>query len=303
MAEQESRKHHYVPEFLMKPWVVDGTLSGYWWDERKQGLSCKRRGPRAFCNELDLLLLERHPEGRDILENKFFGEVDTQGARCCDRLLNEGPSALSEHERCNFARLMLSLEVRAPQTVDKIRSGATEAVDSIDRDSEVREVMEDEGVSDPASILYAQQLGHTPTDRLFSNVIQGLVDNPRIGGKLINARWELLRLGERDGTFVLSDRPVVRLPEHGVWFLPLEPRTAVAVLPPPNSIDHVPGRRIAKRLNVISAQQARRFVFSVEEQHEHWLKRHLAPGSSAASDTRKRMNELNLGLPSHDKSG
>ena len=282
MAEQESRRHHFVPEFLMTPWAVDGALSGYWWDERRGGLACKRLGPGAFCNQLDLLLLERHPQGRDILETRFFGEVDGQGSRSRDRLLSAGPGALSEDERCDLARLMLSLEVRAPQTVESIRAEATELVDSIDGDTNILDAMEQEGVSGPPSVWYAEQLGHTPGDRLFVNVIQGLVDNPRIGGKLVNARWQLVRLGERDGTFVLSDRPVVRLPERRVWLLPLEPRTALAVLPPPNTIDRAPSHRIAKRLNVISAQQAQRFVFSVEKQHELWLKRHLAPGSVPA---------------------
>ena len=75
MVKQESPKHHYVPEFLLRAWACRGTLNGYWWDARRGALACRGLGPKAFCRELDLLLLERHPEGRDALENKFFGGV------------------------------------------------------------------------------------------------------------------------------------------------------------------------------------------------------------------------------------
>ena len=91
-------------------------------------------GAGGIGNQLGLLLLERHPQSRDILETRFFGDVDGQGSRSRDRLLTEGPGALSEDERCDFARLMLSLEVRAPQTVKSIRAVATELVDPIDSD-------------------------------------------------------------------------------------------------------------------------------------------------------------------------
>ena len=208
MRAQESRKHHYVPEFLLRAWACGGTLNGYWWDARHRALSCKRLGPKAFCRELDLLLLKRHPEGRDTLENRFFGGVDTRGARARDRILEAGPRALSEDERCDLVRLLFSLEVRSPDTIESIRAAVTQLVESMDGDRELLDAMEREGESDAPSDWYAKQLDHTMGDRFLVNVIQHLVDNARIGGKLINARWTLVRLSERNGTLVLSDRPV-----------------------------------------------------------------------------------------------
>ena len=38
-----------------------------------------------------------------------------------------------------------------------------------------------------------------------------LVDNPKVGDRLINSHWRLVRLGPCEGTLVLSDRPLVRL--------------------------------------------------------------------------------------------
>ena len=150
----------------------------------------------------------------------------------------------------------------------------------MDGDRELLDAMEREGESDAPSDWYAKQLDQTMGDRFLVNVIQHLVDNARIGGRLINARWSLVRLSERNGTRVLSDRPVVRPRERGAWFLPLEPKSALVVLPREHTIDASPAHRLAKRLNVASARQARRFVFCVEERHERWLRKHLPPGGS-----------------------
>ena len=48
---------------------------------------------------------------------------------------------------------------------------------------------------------------HTISEHMFIR----LVDNQNIGGRLINAHWRVVRLGPRDGTLILSDRPLVRL--------------------------------------------------------------------------------------------
>ena len=152
MTQQESHKHHYVPRFLLRPWAVDGVLSGYWWNARRSQLDCNQKGTKAFCFEIDHLTLKAHKDGRDAIE--------AEG-------LSGSPSAL-------LAELGISLE-----------------------------------------------------DRALGN-IQGLVDYPRIGGRLINSHWRLVRLGPREGTLVLSDRPLARLfgYEHpkASWFLPLGPK-------------------------------------------------------------------------------
>ena len=275
MGQQESRQHHYVPEFLLKQWATDGVLNGYWWDAKSCRLTCKQQGPKAFCKELDLLLLEQHPEGRDILENKFFGAIDTRGALGREQLLDGGPKSLNEDQRCDIARLLLSLEVRRPEFIESIRTGVADLAQSIDDDPELREAGKHENWSDPISDRYAQEQGHSLRDRSFVGVVQRVVDNQRIGAKLINGNWQVVRLGHRDGTFVLSDQPCRRVPQPWSWFLPLEPRSALAIIPRGSRPSRVSNRRFAKTLNVASAKQTQRFVFSVEKMHTHWLQRLL----------------------------
>ena len=191
MVKQESRKHHYVPEFLLR--ACRGTLNGYWWDARRGALACRRLGPKAFCRDLDLLLLERHPEGRDTLENKFFGGVDTRGARARERVLEAGPQALSEEERCDLMRLLFSLEVRAPHTIESIRAAVTGLIESLDGDRELLDAMERDGESDAPSAGYAEHLDHTMGDRFLVNAIQHLVDNAKAAAKAHTTRCSVAK--------------------------------------------------------------------------------------------------------------
>jgi hypothetical protein len=54
MPSQESRKHHYVPELLLRPWLTDTPkgklLSGHYWDPRAREMRIKRRLPGRRMN-------------------------------------------------------------------------------------------------------------------------------------------------------------------------------------------------------------------------------------------------------------
>ena len=258
---------------------MDGELNGFWWDYRKRKLSCNRRGAKAFCFEIDLLAVNHHEGGRDVLERKFFGDIDTRGAIARDRLLTDGPTSLDNDRRCDFARLLLSLEARRPAVVDRLRDyGARYLTEAVDQDSEILREMETEGITvTPSEFL--QQQGFSFEDRALSS-IQQLIDNPRVGGKLINLPWRVVRLGPFDGSLVLSDRPLIRCygyePPSAAWFLPLSPKSAFCAVSQPGKFDNATPRRLAKLLNVASAQQAEKFVFCVEDAHRRWLSKYLA---------------------------
>jgi Protein of unknown function (DUF4238) len=282
MAKKEAHRHHFVPEFLLRPWCVDGTLWGYWWDDRSGKLACKRKGPKGFCWRLDLLTLQAHSLGRDALEKIFFGQVDSRGVKVRNRLLADGHESLNGDERCDFARLLLSLELRRPADVRTLRDAKRRYIaDSLDSDSEILAALASEGVAGMPS-SYIEQLGVSLEDRALAT-IQRLVDNPQVGGKVINAHWHVVRLGPFDGSLILADRPLIRIRGYdhpgAAWVLPLTPKAAfVAVNHVANleRIKRVTPQRFAKRTNASSASQAERFVFCSERSHERWLAKHLS---------------------------
>jgi Protein of unknown function (DUF4238) len=281
MADQEAHKQHYVPEFLLKPWAIDGELRGYWWNSSKSALSCRQKGPKAFCRG-DLWTLRGHALGHDALEKVYFGDVDTKGADARNELLASGPAGLSNERRCNFARLLLSLEWRRPTNVAKLRSGGQHLAKCLDSDPEILAAMEDEGLSDTPSLFYEHETGALLEDRALLH-IQELVDDPNVGGQLINACWHVVRLGPLDGSLILSDRPLIRIahPAHpgAIWVLPLSPRAAFVAANDPAKIGQIKrasARRFAKECNALSASQAERFVFSADTSHEHWIGKYLS---------------------------
>ena len=287
MVTQESRRHHFVPELLLKPWLVEMPprqykLWGYWWDPHKNALACKRLGLNSFCNQLDLLTLKAHNLGRDVIERLFFGEIDTKGAAARDILLEHGPNRLTGDQRCDFARLLFSLEARRPIMIERLRTeGAMRLANELDADLEIRTAMAEYAIDDTPSSYVENQLGWSLEDRALTNV-QRLVDNPKVGGRLINAHWDLKALGGGDDSLVLSDRPLIRI--HGydrpgaTWLLPLTPRIMFIAANHRANLDRlrrVTAQRFAKLTNISSANQAERFVFSVEERHAQWLGKYL----------------------------
>lgn len=289
MTRQESRRHHFVPKFLLRPWLINEptgqrNLWGYRWDAKLGGLIRKRRGLDSFCCQLDLLSLHAHSEGRDAIERIFFGEIDTKGAIARDILVKAGPNKLSNDQRCDFARLLMSLEARRPTIVAKIRTeGEAALVAAINDDPEIRDALTAVGVNDRPSDFVEGIRGSFLMDRATAN-IQKLVDNPVVGHRLINACWYVKRIPEYEGSLVLSDRPLIRLRGYdhptATWVLPLDPFTVFIACSDRASLSElkrISGQRLSKRLNVDSAKQAERFVFCADQSHERWLSKHLQP--------------------------
>ncbi|NWG45057.1 MAG: DUF4238 domain-containing protein [Alphaproteobacteria bacterium] len=289
MLKQESKNHHFVPQFLLRPWEVEPRpgqrdLRGYWWDQTRIALACKVRGVRSFCFQIDLLTLRDHPLGRDAIERIFFGPIDTKGAAAQDVLMRQGPNELSGDQRCDFARLLLSLEARRPLVVNRLRTMLRDHLASeLDADPEIRAAMVEQGISEPASSYLEKQHGSLLEDSALT-IVQNLVENPEIGGQLINAHWGVRRLDDLDGSLVLSDRPLIRI--HGYdkpganWVLPMNPHAAfVACNDQANlaKLMGLSGQRFVKAVNVSSAAQAERFVFCADQSHEQWLNTHLRP--------------------------
>lgn len=279
---QESRKHHFVPQFLLRPWAIQGLLCGYWWDDKARCLARKRQGPRSFCLKIDLLTLKAHGLGRDAVERVIFGNVDAKGAVARDIILNVGPDRLSLDQRCDFARLLLSLDARRPATVNTLRiDGTKHLVHELDHDPELISVLRKNGIAEAPSAYVENQIGLHLEDRAMLQ-IQKLVDNPEVGRRLINAFWHLRRLGEADGTLLLADRPLIRIHSFdrpgAAWVLPLTPKAAFIAC---NSAENLrrltrlSAERFVKEVNRSSVGQADRFVFSIDRSHERFLAKHL----------------------------
>lgn len=294
MASQESKKHHFVPKLLLRPWLVnqpagDRQLHGYWWNPYTNSLACKTRGLDSFCCQLDLLTLRKHALGRDAIERIFFGDIDDKGAVARDALLRSGPSALSSDTRSDFARLLMSLEARRPAIISKLRTqGPITLRDALNNDPEILREFQFREINMRPSDFVEQKLGLDLEDRALANV-QALTNNRVVGERLINAHWGLRAMKDISGSLILSDRPLIRFfgyDEPGAtWLLPLTPHVAFIACNNGSALARL--MRLSddcfvKDLNRSSVSQAERFIFSIDPSHANWIGRHIQRKASSA---------------------
>lgn len=292
MTPPESRRHHFVPKLLLRPWLLSGSqgqqvLRGYYWDHRRGDLRAKERGLDSFCFQMDLLTLRAHQLGRDAIERVFFGEVDRRGANVRDRLLAVGAEALTLEERCDFVRLLLSLEARRPINVANVRAQARALREGLNTDPAVVASAVDSGLTEPAADFFENWTGVSIEDRILG-IVQKLTDNPKVGGRIVAAPWHIKRLRPEDGLFVLGDRPLIRFHAYdapgGTWVMPLDPVTAFISgnhLANLDRLRQLPSARFCRLTNVSSASQTERFAFSVDNRDAKWLPKYLRKSVAA----------------------
>jgi len=283
---RQPQRHHYVPKFILSPWVKEWrpaqrTLRGYYWDERANVLKYRDKGLDAFCFRLDLLTLRGQRERRALLETRFFQHIDDKGSQALAVLIARGPDTLSVGQRRDFARLLLSLDARRPDIVERLRAEAERYKTTFDSDPELLRAFAEQGEALAPSLYAERRLGWNFEDRAILN-IQRLVDNPAIGGRLLNATWYLKRLLPQQGSLMISDRPLVRLygSEHpsALWFLPLSPHAAFIAANSPRNVREIKkasGPTFVYQANRSSAAQADRYVFTVDARHETKLAEYL----------------------------
>lgn len=279
---QVSRNHHFVPKFLLEPWLVGSWMHGYYWNGYEERLGLRRKGAKAFCSRLDLLSLQTEKLGRDALERLFFGEVDTRGAVARDILFELGVRALSDDQRRDFVRLLISLDMRRPAIIDHLRtSGPRTISEGLDNDPKIIAAMKDFGLAEKPSELAQKQMGMSFEDRALL-ILQKLVDNPEVGRRFLNSHWDVIHAGTFAESFVLSDRPLIRLyrfdDRRAVLALPLSPHAvfvAANELSVLNDIRRYSPGRLVKNINVLSARQVDQYLFCIDSSHDHWIGRYL----------------------------
>lgn len=265
-----TREHHYVPRFLLRPWTRAGELWGYYRGTPHGDLRVKKLGVGAFCKELDLLSLKASGLRPDALEREFFGAVDDRGAKARVALLRDVAS-LDADQRGDFGRLLLSLDARRPPIVAKLRTeGAAQLRASVDLDDEVIAAMQDHGITQTPSVYFEEQTGESLDDRALL-MMQRLVDNRQVGGRLINAQWRVCSLGPDDGTFLLGDRPLIRTGGYSsddcVWALPLSPSVvfiAANTVRVAAKLDRASRSELRHRINESTMNQIDRYVFMTD---------------------------------------
>ena len=249
-------------------------MSGYYWNYQKQQISVNRSGAKAFCNKDSLLALKSEHIRQDILEREFFQSIDSAGARCVQVLTGAGLEGFTSEQRSDFCRLLLSLDVRRPVNIDRLKAEeATWLRAGLDDDVELVAELKLYNIDGKPSEFYEGTLGRHIEDEVLISM-QDLVDNPEVGTYLVNAHWRIRRMPPGSGSLVLSDRPLIRIFKYdnpkAIWMLPLSPACVFVASNSDNvirRIDSTKPRNIRKIVNHLSIIQAERYVFMIDAEN------------------------------------
>lgn len=257
-------------------------MRGYYWDHRRGTLRYKELGPKAFCCLPNLFTLKGPAAVPDAIEREFFQMVDAAGAVARDKLTNIGVASLTDAERSDFIRLLLSLDTRRPSIVKKIREGGEFLREQLDNDPEVQQLAARENINSRPSIWFEQETGVMYEDEALS-LIKSTTDNPKIGNILMNAEWGLRQLGSAAPEVVLSDRPLIRFGStiswDFVWILPLSPKILFFITPDKAKAERIgkaSDRFLVHSINTDGVSQCDKFIFSTGDHNDQsWLAKRM----------------------------
>ena len=281
------RKNHFVPKALLRQWILPNcndrinNLRGWSWDQRRQKLQSKDRGIDAFCFQIDLLTTRSRLGLSDALEHEFEA-VDTAAAIARDKITTRGVEHLSVQERSNFAYFLMSLEIRRPTHVQRLRSSPELIRNEVNSDQQILEHFRALGIKEsPIEFWERQHPDIIFDEQSFERSMNAVATHTATHNNLVAANWFMISLLPADGTFIASDRPVLKSNGYfkpagdWFWYLPLSPLRALLVTPH-ERMTITDRRGFRERFNRLIAEQTERYVFSIVNTVTDWLSPILA---------------------------
>lgn len=204
------RRHHYIPEFYLKRWQLGGDRLLEFSRPRGSEVRYRWVSPKQTGYMNKLYFLEHlPPELQNDYEDSFFTPVDTKAARVLERF-EARDFNLDSVARSSWARFIMSLTFRTPETLQALRHQLTEELfnPTQEREWSYRQRRQSD---QPETLLEALELERNDGDlqHFTLNVAMGLADSRKIGERLINMIWGYRDLPIDAAALLTSDRPIM----------------------------------------------------------------------------------------------
>lgn len=204
------RRHHYVPEFYLKRWQLGGDR--FLEFRRFQGSEVRYRwvAPKQTGYVDKLYYLDHLPEERrNDYEERFFRPVDNKAAVVLAKF-ERGDFDLNSAQRSSWARFIMSLTFRTPETIQAIQRELTRDVFNPTPESE-RSYLQRRLPDQPDTLREALELERNDDDlRQFAlEIAIGMADSRKIGQRFINMEWGYRVLPFDAPALLTSDRPIM----------------------------------------------------------------------------------------------
>ena len=269
-------RHHYVPQFLLSPWAKntpDKKFEVFRLD--LPHLPSSRHPPKytGFVDDL-YALTEEVVAGmeRQAIEKLFLRRIDNSGARVRRKLENQGLESLTEEDKVDWTRFLMSLRFRQPNIVHEIQQKSAHRLKAILKD---RQEDYEELIIDGASPTLEEW-----TEKQFPGLIENfglsffhkLVDNSYYGNKILRMKWGIWDFQEVQYDLLLSDHPCIFTSgideTNCVIALPISPKKAFLATQSNNTAETIREqgpKDIAMLLNESSVLQASVRIYARNE--------------------------------------
>jgi len=266
-------RHHYVPEFLQKPWTgntTDGKLEVFRLDISH--LPSSRHTPKHTGFDDNLYALTKDiVAGMDkqAIEKLFLKNIDNNAALVRDKLEHQGLKSLTPEDKVYWTRFLMSLRVRQPDIVHMLQQDATEHLKvKLNGDpEEYEELISDD---DPPTLKeWAEEQYPGLIENIGLSFFHKLVDNPLYGNRILSMRWWLWNFHDTPYELLLSDHPCILTSgiddPNCIIALPISPKTAFMATQSDDVAKIMRQQRpkdLAMRLNESLVMQARVRIYA-----------------------------------------
>jgi hypothetical protein len=288
MAERkkEGDKHHYIPKFYLKQWVNSAD------PERRL---CEFSRPYKIVKPRRIVtdgtgyepglytFPNLPPHARDSIERKLLQMADDKADKVLQRIL-AGDMDFDQDARSAWSRFLMSLIVRNPEGITRLRSLVTE------RYPEYLDGLRDTFDSikhpdDPRTFEDVKAKGTQAKDleHIMLRLLQHLIDNPVVGAGLNNMVWGMVQFHRACFPLLTSDRPVIMT--NGIGYpqshivLPISPnKVFIAATTTQQMMELDKTLKLPsapQRLNDLVARQSRRYVYAADDRQLRFVNNRL----------------------------
>ena len=284
VAEMQNQptSHHFVPIFYLKAWAAsDGRVTRYY--RPYKDVIASPIGPKyAGCEDYLYTLQGVPPDEQAFLETNFFSPVDSDAAIAHQLLLAGKLNSLTNRQRVNWARFIMSMQIRSPFSLGELQGLADLTMRSkmnID-DPEFAAAIK----SGTRQTMYEwfQQNHPVAITEAHKRFLPGLIDHEELGDYLINMSWGTLDVSSASHTLLTCDRPLIRT--HGwkdpnaVLIFPLSPSVLWIATNSPKRMRSVVNTNRSQHVRMVNGKivhQAVDFVFGLSNSHLTFVSKRL----------------------------
>lgn len=290
MTAQDPINHHYLPIFYQDGWATSGRVIRYY--RPHEAVVASPTGVKYTGCEEYLYSMHGLPSGTNqALETQFFSPIDSMAATSLQKLLAGGLNQMTNDDRVNWTRFMLSTQLRNPHGLDELK----QAVDKIVRENTDKEddpEYEKVRKADDPATVYAWTMKHQPhiIENAYKDMLPRLIDHEGVGQYIINMHWATIDLSKASHSLLTGDRPFITT--HGikdprsVLMFPLGPRLLFTATNGRTQTAQVIGHKpsyLAHHMNENIVGRAVNMVIGSDRSHLAFVERRLRRREEAVS--------------------